>query len=74
MLKVMLRKLKHGPLALVDEEMPVVAVAPNDELLEKLQSNLHEVGLERPLYVFAAQCCVTEEDGITIVRVPEFRH
>jgi glucosamine--fructose-6-phosphate aminotransferase (isomerizing) len=36
-------ELKHGPLALVDEDMPVVAVAPNDELLEKLQSNLQEV-------------------------------
>ena len=66
-------ELKHGPLALVDEEMPVVAVAPNDELLEKLQSNLHEVRARGShLYVFAAQNAVfTEEDGITIVRVPE---
>ena len=36
-------ELKHGPLALVDEEMPVIAVAPNNTLLEKLKSNLHEV-------------------------------
>jgi glucosamine--fructose-6-phosphate aminotransferase (isomerizing) len=36
-------ELKHGPLALVDEEMPVIAVAPNNLLLEKLKSNLHEV-------------------------------
>lgn len=36
-------ELKHGPLALVDKDMPVIAVAPNDELLEKLKSNLHEV-------------------------------
>ncbi len=36
-------ELKHGPLALVDEEMPVIAVAPNNMLLEKLKSNLHEV-------------------------------
>ncbi len=36
-------ELKHGPLALVDEDMPVIAVAPNNELLEKLKSNLHEV-------------------------------
>lgn len=37
-------ELKHGPLALVDADMPVVAVAPNDQLLEKLKSNLEEVG------------------------------
>ena len=66
-------ELKHGPLALVDEEMPVVAVAPNDELLEKLQSNLHEVRARGShLYVFAAQDApFTKEDGITIVRVPK---
>ena len=66
-------ELKHGPLALVDEEMPVIAVAPNDELLEKLQSNLHEVRARGShLYVFAAQDALfTEEEGITIVRVPE---
>jgi len=47
-------ELKHGPLALVDEEMPVIAVAPNDDLLEKLKSNLEEVRARGgELYVFA---------------------
>jgi glucosamine--fructose-6-phosphate aminotransferase (isomerizing) len=47
-------ELKHGPLALVDEVMPVIAVAPNDELLEKLKSNLEEVRARGgELYVFA---------------------
>ena len=46
-------ELKHGPLTLVDSEMPVVAVAPNDDLLEKLQSNLEEVRARGgKLYVF----------------------
>ena len=48
-------ELKHGPLALVDADMPVIAVAPNNDLLEKLKSNLHEVRARgRRLYVFAA--------------------
>ena len=66
-------ELKHGPLALVDEEMPVVAVAPNDELLEKLQSNLHEVKARGShLYVFAAEDAMFhEEEGLTIIRLPE---
>ncbi|MFU8836821.1 MAG: glutamine--fructose-6-phosphate transaminase (isomerizing) [Thiohalomonadaceae bacterium] len=47
-------ELKHGPLALVDEQMPVIAVAPNNALLEKLKSNLHEVKARGgKLYVFA---------------------
>ena len=47
-------ELKHGPLAMVDDEMPVVAVAPDDDLLEKLKSNLHEVDARGgQLYVFA---------------------
>ncbi|GIR64121.1 MAG: hypothetical protein CM15mP68_7870 [Pseudomonadota bacterium] len=47
-------ELKHGPLALVDDDMPVVAVAPNDELLEKLRSNLQEVKARGgQLFVFA---------------------
>ncbi len=47
-------ELKHGPLALVDEDMPVIAVAPNNELLEKLKSNLEEVRARKgKLYVFA---------------------
>ena len=36
-------ELKHGPIALIDKDIPVIAIAPNDELLEKLKSNLHEV-------------------------------
>ncbi len=49
-------ELKHGPLALVDEQMPVIAVAPNDELLEKLKSNLEEVRARGgELYVFTEQ-------------------
>ena len=47
-------ELKHGPLALVDADMPVIVVAPNDELLEKLKSNLQEVrevvSISPPLY------------------------
>ena len=47
-------ELKHGPLALVDDDMPVVAVAPDDEMLEKLKSNLHEVDARGgKLFVFA---------------------
>ena len=47
-------ELKHGPLALVDESMPVIAVAPNDDLLEKLKSNLEEVRARGgELYVLA---------------------
>jgi glucosamine--fructose-6-phosphate aminotransferase (isomerizing) len=47
-------ELKHGPLALVDDDMPVVAVAPSDDLLEKLKSNLEEVRSRGgELYVFA---------------------
>lgn len=47
-------ELKHGPLALVDKDMPVIAIAPNDALLEKLKSNLHEVAARGgELYVFA---------------------
>ena len=47
-------ELKHGPLALVDKDMPVITVAPNNHLLEKLKSNLHEVRARGgKLYVFA---------------------
>jgi glutamine---fructose-6-phosphate transaminase (isomerizing) len=55
-------ELKHGPLALVDSDMPVVAVAPNDALLEKLKSNLQEVRARGgQLYVFADQGVEIEE-------------
>ncbi|MCC5872517.1 MAG: glutamine--fructose-6-phosphate transaminase (isomerizing) [Gammaproteobacteria bacterium] len=65
-------ELKHGPLALVDMDMPVIAVAPNDDLLEKLQSNLHEVrarGAE--LYVFADEAVsFRHEPGVTVIEMP----
>jgi glucosamine--fructose-6-phosphate aminotransferase (isomerizing) len=65
-------ELKHGPLALVDADMPVVAVAPNDALLEKLQSNLHEVRARGgELFVFADEAVRFREDpGITVIPVP----
>ncbi|MGE5466759.1 MAG: glutamine--fructose-6-phosphate transaminase (isomerizing) [Ignavibacteria bacterium] len=66
-------ELKHGPLALVDREMPVIAVAPNDALLEKLKSNLQEVRARGgELYVFAdTDSEVHESEGIHILRLPE---
>ena len=61
-------ELKHGPLALIDENMPVVAVAPNDELLEKLKSNLEEVRARGgKLYVFADVKSGLESDEETMV-------
>ncbi len=66
-------ELKHGPLALIDEQMPVVAVAPNNALLEKLKSNLEEVRARGGrLYVFADRDVpMAEEDGVTVIRLPE---
>ncbi|GAB1232412.1 glutamine--fructose-6-phosphate transaminase (isomerizing) [Ferrigenium sp. UT4] len=66
-------ELKHGPLALVDKDMPVVSVAPNDALLEKLKSNLQEVKARGgKLYVFAdANTHIKETDGIHILQMPE---
>ena len=66
-------ELKHGPLALVDREMPVISVAPNDALLEKLKSNLQEVRARGgELYVFAdADSEVSESEGVHILRLPE---
>ncbi len=66
-------ELKHGPLALVDAEMPVISVAPNDPLLEKLKSNLQEVRARGgELYVFAdADSEVPETEGVHILRLPE---
>lgn len=65
-------ELKHGPLALVDKEMPVVAVAPNDELLEKLKSNLQEVRARGgELYLFADKHVkVSEGEDIHVLRLP----
>ncbi|WP_027820516.1 glutamine--fructose-6-phosphate transaminase (isomerizing) [Paraburkholderia bannensis] len=66
-------ELKHGPLALVTEAMPVVTVAPNDALLEKLKSNMQEVRARGgQLYVFAdADTHITSEEGIHVIRMPE---
>jgi len=66
-------ELKHGPLALVDREMPVIAVAPNDALLEKLKSNLQEVRARGgELYVFAdADSELQASDGVHVLRLPE---
>ncbi len=65
-------ELKHGPLALVDADMPVIAVAPNDDLLEKLQSNLHEVRARGgQLFVFADEAVRFREDpGVTVIQMP----
>ena len=66
-------ELKHGPLALVDRDMPVISVAPNDTLLEKLKSNLKEVAARGgELYVFAdADSEVEAEEGVHVLRLPE---
>jgi len=66
-------ELKHGPLALVTSAMPVVTVAPNDTLLEKLKSNMHEVRARGGvLYVLAdADTRIDSSEGINVIRMPE---
>lgn len=66
-------ELKHGPLALVDESIPVVTVAPNDRLLEKLKSNMKEVEARKgELYVFAdADTGMEASEHIHVIRMPE---
>ena len=66
-------ELKHGPLALVTSAMPVVTVAPNDALLEKLKSNMHEVRARGGvLYVLAdADSHIESSDGLHVIRMPE---
>jgi glucosamine--fructose-6-phosphate aminotransferase (isomerizing) len=66
-------ELKHGPLALVTAEMPVVTVAPNDSLLEKLKSNIQEVRARGgELYVFAdADTRISSSEGTHVIRLPE---
>ena len=66
-------ELKHGPLALVDSEMPVIAVAPNDELLEKLKSNLQEVRARGgELFVFAdSRANIRRGEGVHVMTLPE---
>ncbi|MFZ2508227.1 MAG: glutamine--fructose-6-phosphate transaminase (isomerizing) [Steroidobacteraceae bacterium] len=65
-------ELKHGPLALVDEDMPVIAVAPNNDLLEKLKSNLQEVRARGGmLYVFAdPESGIEPSDGVQVFTMP----
>jgi glutamine---fructose-6-phosphate transaminase (isomerizing) len=65
-------ELKHGPLALVDADMPVIAVAPNNDLLEKLKSNLQEVRARGgELYVFAdPESGFEPSDGVTVIQMP----
>jgi glutamine---fructose-6-phosphate transaminase (isomerizing) len=66
-------ELKHGPLALVTNEMPVVTVAPNDTLIEKLKSNMQEVRARGgELYVFAdADSRIASSEGVHVIRLPE---
>lgn len=66
-------ELKHGPLALVDAEMPVVVVAPNDEMLEKLKANMQEVSARGgQLYVFAdGGSAVKSSEGVNVLLMPE---
>ena len=65
-------ELKHGPLALVDAEMPVVVIAPNDRLLEKVKSNMQEVRARGgELFVFADQDSnFSESEGVHVIRTP----
>ena len=65
-------ELKHGPLALVDNNMPVVVIAPNDALLEKVKSNMQEVKARGgELFVFAdADSHFTESEGVHVIRTP----
>jgi len=66
-------ELKHGPLALVTSAMPVITVAPNDALLEKLKSNIHEVRARGGvLYVLAdADTHISSSEGVHVIRMPE---
>jgi glucosamine--fructose-6-phosphate aminotransferase (isomerizing) len=65
-------ELKHGPLALIDEDMPVIAVAPNNETLEKLKSNLQEVRARGgKLFVFAdPKAHMQGDEGVTVIEMP----
>ena len=67
-------ELKHGPLALVSNEMPVVAIAPNDRLLEKLKSNMHEVSARSgKLFVFAdSDCGIAPSPDVEVIRLTEY--
>ena len=64
-------ELKHGPLALVDDDMPVIAVAPNNHLLEKLKSNLEEVRARGgQFYIFADNSSAVEDsDNVHVLKI-----
>jgi len=66
-------ELKHGPLALIDADMPVITVAPNNSLLEKLKSNIQEVSARGgQLFVFMDETLVTSaDDNVQIIKVPQ---
>jgi glucosamine--fructose-6-phosphate aminotransferase (isomerizing) len=66
-------ELKHGPLALVDADMPVITVAPNNDLLEKLKSNLQEVRARGgELFVFAdPDSGIQSSEGVTVITMPK---
>jgi glucosamine--fructose-6-phosphate aminotransferase (isomerizing) len=66
-------ELKHGPLALIDAEMPVITVAPNNSLLEKLKSNMQEVSARGgQLIVFMDETLASaNDDDVQIVKVPQ---
>ncbi|WP_308925630.1 glutamine--fructose-6-phosphate transaminase (isomerizing) [Janthinobacterium sp. J1-1] len=66
-------ELKHGPLALVTNEMPIVTIAPNDALIEKLKSNMQEVRARGgQLYVFAdVDSHISSGEGLHVIRLPE---
>ncbi len=65
-------ELKHGPLALVDKDMPVIAVAPRNDMLDKLKANLQEVRARGgELFVFAAKGTLQAEEGIHVIELPE---
>ncbi len=66
-------ELKHGPLALVDADMPVITVAPNNDLVEKLKSNLQEVRARGgELYVFAdPEAGIASSDGVHVITMPK---
>ena len=66
-------ELKHGPLALVDKDMPIIAVAPSDNLLEKLKSNLQEVRARGgELFIFQdAKAGVEQDDDVHVMDLPQ---
>jgi glutamine---fructose-6-phosphate transaminase (isomerizing) len=64
-------ELKHGPLALVDKNMPIIAIAPDNELLDKLKSNLQEVESRGgQLFVFVDDSKIWKNGGIHFIKVP----